>query len=59
MTSATRSMPASPKGALGWHAAHDFERGLRRTIGWYLDNRAWWEAIRAKRYAGQRLGTAA
>jgi dTDP-glucose 4,6-dehydratase len=47
------------EGALGWHAAHDFERGLRRTIGWYMDNRAWWEAIRGGRYAGQRLGTAA
>jgi dTDP-glucose 4,6-dehydratase len=38
---------------------HDFERGLRRTIGWYLDNRGWWEAIRKARYGGQRLGTAA
>ena len=47
------------RGALGWAPAHDFERGLRRTIGWYLDNRAWWEAIRGVRYAGQRLGTAA
>ena len=47
------------RGALGWAPAHDFERGLRRTIGWYLDNRTWWEAIRAARYAGQRLGNAA
>lgn len=45
--------------ALGWRAAHDFERGLRRTVSWYLDNRAWWQGIRAQRYAGQRLGTAA
>ena len=45
--------------ALGWHAAHDFDRGLRRTIDWYLANRGWWEAIRAGRYGGQRLGTAA
>ena len=30
-----------------------------RTIDWYLDNRAWWGAVRAQRYAGQRLGTAA
>jgi dTDP-D-glucose 4,6-dehydratase len=20
-----------------------FEEGLRRTIAWYMDNRAWWE----------------
>lgn len=44
--------------ALDWHAPHDFGRGLRRTVQWYIDNRAWWERIRANRYAGQRLGTA-
>ena len=47
------------EGALDWRAAHDFEAGLRRTVGWYLEHRAWWEAIRAARYGGQRLGTAA
>ena len=45
--------------ALGWRAAHDFERGIRRTVQWYVDNRAWWEGIRHARYSGQRLGTAA
>ncbi len=45
--------------ALDWRAAHDFERGIRRTVQWYVDNRAWWEGIRGARYAGQRLGTAA
>ncbi len=45
--------------ALGWLPAHDFEQGLRRTIRWYLEHRPWWESIRAGRYAGQRLGTAA
>lgn len=48
--------PARAEAALSWRAAHDFERGLRRTIAWYLDHRPWWEAIRAGRYAGQRLG---
>ena len=47
------------RAALGWRAAHDFEAGLRRTVAWYLDNREWWERIRAGRYAGQRLGAAA
>ena len=47
------------EGALGWRAAHDFEAGLARTVTWYLDHRGWWEAIRAARYSGQRLGTAA
>ncbi len=47
------------RAALGWAAAHDFEKGLRRTVAWYLDNRQWWQGIRAERYAGHRLGTAA
>ncbi len=57
MISATRSIPARTEAALGWTAPHDFEAGLARTIDWYLDNRAWWEGVRAARYAGQRLGT--
>ncbi|MDE1905337.1 MAG: dTDP-glucose 4,6-dehydratase [Rhodospirillales bacterium] len=51
--------PGSAEKALGWKAAHDFERGLAVTIGWYLDNQPWWEGIRAKTYSGQRLGAAA
>jgi dTDP-glucose 4,6-dehydratase len=51
--------PSRAEGALAWRAAHDFERGLARTVAWYLDHRPWWEAIRAGNYAGQRLGTAA
>jgi dTDP-glucose 4,6-dehydratase len=47
------------QGALEWHAKHDFSAGLRRTVRWYMDNQAWWQAIRAGNYAGQRLGTAA
>lgn len=51
--------PSHAEASFAWKAPHDFERGLAATIDWYLANRAWWEAIRAKRYAGQRLGTAA
>jgi dTDP-glucose 4,6-dehydratase len=29
---------------LGWRARTSFEAGLERTIGWYDDNRAWWES---------------
>jgi dTDP-glucose 4,6-dehydratase len=29
---------------LGWTARTSFEDGLERTIGWYDDNRAWWES---------------
>ena len=28
-------------GALGWRPAESFETGLRKTVQWYLDNRAW------------------
>jgi dTDP-glucose 4,6-dehydratase len=51
--------PSRTEDALGWKAPHDFETGLARTIDWYLANRAWWQGVRAARYAGQRLGTAA
>jgi dTDP-glucose 4,6-dehydratase len=30
---------------LGWKPAHDFERGLRETVQWYLDNQAWVRAV--------------
>jgi dTDP-glucose 4,6-dehydratase len=48
--------PSSAEAALDWRAAHDVEAGLAATIDWYLANESWWRAIRAKRYAGQRLG---
>lgn len=50
--------PSRAERALAWQAPHDFERGLAATVDWYLANRAWWERIRAARYAGQRLGAA-
>jgi dTDP-glucose 4,6-dehydratase len=30
---------------IGWRARTTFEQGLEKTIAWYVDNRAWWEAI--------------
>ena len=51
--------PARTNAALNWTAPHGFDRGLRRTVQWYLDHRAWWVGVRGARYAGQRLGTAA
>lgn len=51
--------PSRSEAALGWTAAHDFEAGLARTIDWYLTHEDWWRGIRERRYAGQRLGTAA
>lgn len=51
--------PSASEKALDWKAPHDFEAGLAKTIDWYLANRTWWETLRAGRYSGQRLGTAA
>ena len=48
--------PSRAEAALAWRAPHEFARGLGRTVDWYLANRAWWQSVRAKRYAGQRLG---
>lgn len=43
---------------LGWRPAESLESGLRKTLGWYLDNRLWWEPIRSGVYRGERLGHA-
>ena len=44
--------------ALGWTPTVMVAEGLRRTVRWYLENRSWWEAIRARRLMGERLGLA-
>jgi dTDP-glucose 4,6-dehydratase len=41
---------------LGWRPQETFETGLRKTVRWYLDNPAWWQAIRSGTYRGERLG---
>ncbi|HEY8381973.1 MAG TPA: dTDP-glucose 4,6-dehydratase [Microvirga sp.] len=43
---------------LGWRPAETFETGLRKTVEWYLQNRAWWERVRSGIYRGERLGVA-
>jgi dTDP-glucose 4,6-dehydratase len=50
--------PSRAEQALGWRARHDFDAGLEATLRWYLDHESWWAPIRARRYAGERLGTA-
>ncbi|HEX6902978.1 MAG TPA: dTDP-glucose 4,6-dehydratase [Thermoanaerobaculia bacterium] len=44
---------------LGWRPRHDFESGLRATVRWYLNNRAWCEAVQAGKYGRERLGLGA
>ena len=36
--------------ALGWTPQTTFDDGLRRTVEWYRDNRAWWEPIKSGEY---------
>lgn len=35
---------------LGWFPETNFEKGIQKTIQWYLDNRGWWEAIMSGEY---------
>jgi len=41
---------------LGWEPQERFESGLRRTLVWYLEHRAWCERIMDGSYRGERLG---
>jgi len=41
---------------LKWAPQESFETGILKTVRWYLDNGWWWQPIRDKKYAGQRLG---
>jgi dTDP-glucose 4,6-dehydratase len=41
---------------LAWKPRQTFEAGIEHTIRWYLENRDWWAPLRAKVYAGERLG---
>ena len=36
---------------LGWTPETKFEDGIKKTIKWYQENRAWWEAILFGDYA--------
>jgi dTDP-glucose 4,6-dehydratase len=44
--------------ALNWQPKIALEEGIEQTVHWYLENEAWWQRIRAKQYAGERLGLA-
>jgi dTDP-glucose 4,6-dehydratase len=41
---------------LGWEPRYDFDAGIAATVRWYLDHRAWCEAVQADRYRRERLG---
>lgn len=50
--------PSCAERDLGWRAEETFQTGLRKTVRWFLDNRAWWERVRNGAYRGERLGLA-
>ncbi len=41
---------------LGWRPEETFETGLASTVDWYIANREWLEAAKARGYGGERLG---
>ena len=41
---------------LGWRPQETLESGLRKTVEWYLNNEAWWQAVLDGSYQGERLG---
>ncbi|MEB3103755.1 dTDP-glucose 4,6-dehydratase [Ferviditalea candida] len=48
---------------LGWNPQFPFDKGIKTTIQWYLDNQIWWERIQSGAYQayyqkqyGSRLG---
>jgi dTDP-glucose 4,6-dehydratase len=41
---------------LGWAARESFETGLEKTVRWYLDHTAWWQAILRRGYEASRIG---
>ena len=41
---------------LGWAPAETFETGIRKTVQWYLNNRAWCQNVQDGSYQRERLG---
>jgi len=41
---------------LGWTRSFELPAGLRKTVAWYLENRAWCAAITSGSYRRERLG---
>jgi len=50
---------AKIKRELGWEPLETFESGIRKTIGWYLDNGRWVERVMSGEYMGERIGLGA
>ncbi|HWC30794.1 MAG TPA: dTDP-glucose 4,6-dehydratase, partial [Dehalococcoidia bacterium] len=42
------SLDTSKIRALGWQPRHDYQSTIGKTVAWYLQNREWWEKIKAR-----------
>lgn len=42
--------PTKIHNELGWYPETKFDEGIKKTIKWYLDNKAWWEEIISGEY---------
>lgn len=42
--------PAKAERELGWKPETEFADGIKKTLGWYLENRRWWEEIVSGEY---------
>lgn len=49
--------PARIRDELGWRPSVTVEEGLEKTVAWYLENRAWWQALQVRDGVGERLGS--
>lgn len=48
--------PSRIRTELGWSPSVTLDEGLEKTVRWYLDNRAWWQALLDRDGVGKRLG---
>lgn len=48
--------PTRLRDELGWRPSVTVEEGLEKTVQWYLDNEAWWQALQQRQGVGERLG---
>ena len=44
---------------LGWTPRTPVPQGLDETVRWYVENQAWWQAIRDRGFASERQGLSA
>ncbi len=51
--------PTRIRQELGWRPSVSIDKGLRRTVAWYLANEEWWRPLQARRGVGERLGVKA